>query len=45
MAAGQGPLTVFAIVDALTTLSRQIVNAGDRTEVDRQAGSLLNLAV
>ena len=31
---------MFNMVDALTRLSRQIVNAGDRTEVDQQAGSL-----
>jgi len=45
MAAEQGRFTVFALVDALTRLSRQIVNAGDRTELDQQAGSLLTLAV
>jgi hypothetical protein len=41
----QGRFTVFNMVDALTRLSRQIVNAGDRTVVDQQAGSLLTLAV
>ncbi len=45
LAQQQGRFTVFNMVDALTRLSRQIVNAGDRTEVDHQAGSLLNLAV
>ena len=45
LAQQQGRFTVFALVDALTRLSRQIVNAGDRTEVDQQAGSLLTLAV
>ena len=45
LAQSQGRFTVFALVDALTRLSRQIVNAGDRTEVDQQAGNLLTLAV
>jgi hypothetical protein len=45
LAQQQGRFTVFNMVDALTRLSRQIVNAGDRTEVDQQAGSLLALAV
>ena len=40
----QGRFTVFALVDALTRLSKKIVNAGDRTEVDQQAGKLLALA-
>jgi hypothetical protein len=44
LAQQQGRFTVFSMVDALTRLSRQIVNAGDRTEVDQQAGSLLTLA-
>jgi hypothetical protein len=44
VATQQGRFTVFALVDALTRLSRQIVNAGDRTEVDQQAGRLLTLA-
>lgn len=41
----QGRFTVFSMVDALTRLSRQIVNAGDRTVADQQAGRLLTLAV
>ena len=45
LAVQQGRFTVFNLVDALTRLSRQIVNAGDRTEIDQQAGSLLALAV
>jgi histone H3/H4 len=45
LAQQQGRFTVFTVVDALTRLSRQIVNAGDRTEVDQQAGRLLALAV
>jgi len=45
LAQEHGRFTVFNVVDALTRLSRQIVNAGDRTEVDQQAGRLLSLAV
>ena len=45
MAREQGALTVFAVVDALTRLSRRIEYAGDRTEMDQQAGKLLTLAV
>ena len=45
MAQQQGALTVFAVVDALTRLSKRNVNAGDRTVVDQQAGKLLTLAV
>ncbi len=45
MARQQGLLTVFAVVDALTRLSRRIEYAGDRTELDQQAGRLLTLAV
>jgi len=44
LAREQGRFTVFSLVDALTRLSRQIVNAGDRTEVDQKAGKLLTLA-
>jgi len=44
LASAQGELTIFAMVDALTRLSKQIVNAGDRTSVDQQAGKLLTLA-
>ena len=45
MAREQGRCTVFAVVDALTRLSRRIEYAGDRTELDQQAGKLLTLAV
>ena len=45
LAVEQGRFTVFSMVDALTKLSRLMVNAGERTEVDQQAGSLLTLAV
>ena len=34
-------LTVFALVDALTRLSQQQKNAGERLELDQQAASLL----
>ena len=44
MARQQGSLTVFAVVDALTRLSRRIEFAGDRTELDQVAGKLLTLA-
>jgi hypothetical protein len=44
MAREQGALTVFAVVDALTRLSRRIEFAGDRTELDQQAGKLLTLS-
>jgi predicted GNAT family acetyltransferase len=39
-----GRFTIFSVVDALTRLSGQIVNAGDRTEADQAASSLLALA-
>lgn len=39
-----GRLTIFSIVDALTRLSGAIVNAGDRTDADESASSLLALA-
>ena len=45
LAQEQGRFTVFSMVDALTRLSRRHVNAGDRTELDQQAGRLLTLAV
>lgn len=44
LAAAEGPFTVFAVVEALTKLARRMRNAGERTEVDRQAGKLLSLA-
>lgn len=39
-----GRFTIFSLVDALTRLSGQIANAGDRTEADASASSLLALA-
>ncbi|RUL87997.1 DUF932 domain-containing protein [Tautonia sociabilis] len=44
IAGRQGRFTVFALVDALTRLARELPNAGDRTEADQRASSLLALA-
>lgn len=41
----QGGFTIFALVDALTKLSQRIQLAGDRTELDRKVGGLLNLVM
>ena len=43
-AATQGRFTVLALVDALTRITRNIVNAGERTETERQVSQLLTLA-
>ena len=40
----QGALTIFALVDALTRMAGKVQNAGDRVELDRDAGRLLALA-
>ncbi len=40
-----GRFTVFAVVDALTRLSQQIVYAGERTDADQRAARLLQLAL
>lgn len=40
----QGRLTIFAVVDALTRMSQRVFYAGDRTELDAKAASLLALA-
>ena len=40
----QGALTIFSVVDALTRLTQQSVNAGDRTALDQKAAQLLTLA-
>lgn len=40
----QERFTIFALVDALTRLSGQIVNAGERLELDAKAAQLLTLA-
>ena len=39
-----GRFTIFALVDALTRLAGQMVNAGDRLEIDAKAAQLLTLA-
>jgi len=43
-ASAHGRFTIFALVDALTRMSGEIVNAGERTEADQRAASLLALA-
>lgn len=43
IAAQKGRFTVWAVVDALTRLSQQSKNAGDRTEADEKASQLLAL--
>ena len=40
----QGRFTIFAMVDALTRMAGEMQFAGDRTEADRQAAGLLQLA-
>jgi hypothetical protein len=44
LAREQGRFTIFALVDALTRLSGEFKNAGDRTAADQKAGKLLQLA-
>jgi hypothetical protein len=41
----QGRLTIFAVVDALTRLCREMENAGDRIMAGQKAAQLLELAV
>ncbi len=41
----QGAFTIFALVDALTRLSRKVQLAGDRMELDSKIGQLLSLAL
>jgi hypothetical protein len=38
-----GAFTIWAVVDALTRLSQESKNAGDRTEADQKASQLLAL--
>jgi histone H3/H4 len=45
IATEQGRFTIFAVVDALTRLAGESAFAGERTESDRQAAKLLELAV
>ena len=40
----QGRFTLFSVVDALTRLSRAVINAGDRTQLEQRIGRLLALA-
>lgn len=40
----QGRFTIFSLVDALTRLAGQMVNAGDRLDLDAKAAQLLALA-
>ena len=44
VAGRHGAFTIFAIVDALTRISRKLANAGDRSVVDQKASALLSLA-
>ena len=39
------PFTIWTLVDALTQLTGEIANAGDRTEADQKVAQLLALAV
>ena len=41
----KGRFTIFTMVDALTRIAGQIVNAGERIGVDQKAAGLLALAV
>ena len=43
-AATQGRFTVLALVNALARITRSIVNAGERTDTERQVSKLLTLA-
>jgi len=44
MAKKQGAFTIFSLVDALTRLAGKLENAGDRVQLDRDAGRLLAMA-
>jgi hypothetical protein len=44
LARQQGAFTIFAVVDALTRLTQELIYAGDRTELDQKVASLLSLA-
>ncbi len=41
----QGGLTIFAVVDAFTSIAGELSNAGHSTEADQRVSSLLALAV
>lgn len=44
IARAEGRFTIFSLVNALTRLTREISNAGDRFEADQKIGQLLALA-
>ncbi len=44
LAREQGRFTIFSLVDALTRLAGQLLNAGERLELDAKAAQLLALA-
>jgi len=44
IAGEKGAFTIWSVVDALTQLSREMTNAGERTEADMKASQLLALA-
>ncbi len=41
----EGKLTVFSVVAAITSLTSELRNAGEKTQADQRASSLLQLAV
>ncbi len=43
VAGEHGRFTIFAVVDALTRIARELPNAGDRTDADQKAAGLLAL--
>jgi hypothetical protein len=43
VAVEQGRFTIFALVDALTRIARELPNAGERTDADQKAAALLAL--
>lgn len=43
IAAQKGSFTIWSVVDALTRMAREQINAGDRTDADFRAASLLQL--
>jgi hypothetical protein len=44
VAQGQRRFTIFSLVHALTRLTQELRNAGDRTEAEQKVGKLLSLA-
>lgn len=43
IAEARGRFTIFALVDALTRIAREIAFAGDRVDADQKASRLLEL--